>query len=110
MRLGRTIKRASIITIAGAATLALSGAPASAHLIIVDPPGSEEKVGWVGGGPLPEAANGKGLIIGGPSGEYLQPPSHGKGLNTACAALRANGNGVVNIFGPPSPAGCAHGT
>ena len=112
MRLGRTIKRASIIAIAGAATLALSGAPASAHVIIIDPPGSEEepKVGWVGGGPLPDEAAGEGLVPGGLTGDYLQPPSHTKGLNSACEALRANGRSAVDIFGPPTPAGCPHGT
>ena len=60
---------------------------------------------------------GEGLIGGGPpdpeTGEqpFMQPPSHEKGLNTACEALRENGTGVVDIFGPPPTpgSGCPHG-
>lgn len=82
--------------------------PASAHVLVVDPPGGETKVGWVGAGALP--GKGQGLVPGGPTGSYLQTPAHAKGLNNACEALRANGQAAVDIFGPPTPAGCAHGT
>ena len=84
--------------------------PASAHVLVVSPQGEGEgTVQWVGG-PVGLDANGKGLVLGGPTGDQLMPPSHVKGLNNACETIRANGNGVVDIFGPPTPAGCEHGT
>jgi len=87
----------------------LTAAPASAHILVVDPPGSDEvKTVWVGGGALP--GQGKGLVPGGPGGTIMQSPAHNKGLNTACEAIRAAGVAAVDIFGPPTPAGCAHGT
>jgi hypothetical protein len=87
--------------------LAMMAAPAAAHVLVVDPPGKGEPTGgWVGGPALP--GQGKGLIPGGPAGDYLQSPSHGKGLNTACHALRAHGRSAVDIFGPGGP-GCPHG-
>ena len=99
-----------------AATLMVLGViagPAAAHILVIDPPGNGQGPAegvWVGGGPLPESAEGGGLIAGGPSGAFEQPPAHGKGLNTACESLRANAKEVVDIFGPPTPDGCPHGT
>jgi hypothetical protein len=91
-------------------TIGLMAGPAAAHILVVTPPGADgpANVGWVGGGELP--GQGKGLVPGGPTGSYLQSPAHAKGLNSACEALRSNGQAAVDIFGPPSPAGCAHGT
>ena len=84
--------------------------PASAHILVVDPQGEGDgTVQWVGG-PVGLDANGKGLVYGGPDGDELMPPSHEKGLNNACEAQRANGKSAASIFGPPSPAGCEHGT
>lgn len=104
-----SIKRLGVAITTGVAVIALSGAAASAHVLEVDPPGNgEPRSGWVGGPALP--GQGKGLIPGGPGGQIMQSPAHGGGLNTACEALRSNGRSAVDIFGPPSPAGCAHGT
>lgn len=94
--------------------MAMMALPAAAHVLVVDSPGGDgdPKVGWVGGGELPEAAEGNGLIPGGPTGAYLQSPSHDGGLVTACERLRAHGNGVVDIFGPNAPGEpptCRHG-
>ena len=87
--------------------LGMMAVPAAAHVLVVDPPGQEEPVaGWVGGPTLPEQAQGQGLM---PNPFGLQPPSHAKGLNAACEALRTNGNGVVDMWGPPSPYTCQHG-
>lgn len=96
---------ASLVSVGVSLGVAL---PASAHSIVVQPPGHEEPVveGRVGSGPLP--GKGKGLIPGGPGGSYLQSPSHAKGLVSACYAIRENGNGVVDIAGPPF-GNCFHG-
>ena len=88
--------------------LLMAALPASAHYLTVTPDGSGEKTHWVGGGTLPDAAQGAGLmeIGGGPDVGKLQPPSHGRGLNAACEATEANPS-VVDIRGPgPS---CPHG-
>jgi hypothetical protein len=112
--------RRTALTLAAAAALMLAlAAPAAAHVLVVTPPNADEPVsthrggpfeeikamgdvGWVGGGPLP--GQGQGLISS-PAGTLS--PAHAKGLNTAC---EQNGSSVVAIFGPPSPAGCPHGT
>ena len=91
----------------------LMAAPAAAHNLEVDPPGNDKVIhGWVGGGPLPDSANGAGLIPGGPTGSFNQPPSHAKGLNTACEANEVNPS-VVDIRGPAAPhitdPECPHG-
>ena len=114
MTIRQTIRRATIVAATSAAVLALSSAPASAHVIVVEPSGnSETKVGMVGGGPLPvEYETGDthpGLMVGGAGGLYFQSPSHGKGLNQACESLRAHGKAVVDIFGPPVVDYCPHG-
>ena len=81
---------------------------ASAHVLVIDPPGEGEGGAvWIGGPALPATAQGAGLVPGGPEGAYLQPPSHGKGLNDACEATA--GNAVVSIFGPPVEDTCHHG-
>jgi hypothetical protein len=91
------------------AVLALLAGPAAAHERVVDPPGNAEpKVGWVGGPAIP--GNGEGLIPGGPGGEVLLTPAHAKGLNQACEAVRAQGRAAADIYGPPTPGGCPHGT
>ena len=121
------MKRRVAVLTAGLMFLAgpLAGV-ASAHYIEVNPPGdAEPKGGWVGAMSIP--GKGQGLITGGPPGqEMTMTPAHAKGLNTACESIRANGNGVVDIYGPPSHAevdeaigegllpdgttsGCAHG-
>ncbi len=91
-----------IVVVALVAALA---SVAWAHTLTVTTPSGQEKQVWVGALALP--GQGKGLIPGGPTGEWLISPSHGKGLNVACEALEANGNGVADIRGPgPS---CPHG-
>lgn len=99
-----------MVALLGATLLALSmlAGPAAAHILEVDPPGQEDPIWvWVGGPTLPEQAQGQGLV---PNPFGLQPPSHTTGLNTACHTLREHGHSVVDIFGPPTPAGCPHGT
>ena len=99
----------SMCTIVAALVLALALVSTSfAHVLVVSPHGSDVKIGWTGGPPLPDAAQGNGLIPGGPGGIYMQPPSHGNGLNTACESLRSNPS-VVDMFGPPHPTTCRHG-
>ena len=99
----------SMFTIVAALVLVLALVSSGfAHVLVVSPHGSDVKVGWTGGPALPDAAKGQGLIPGGPGGIYMQPPSHGKGLNTACESLRGNPS-VVNMFGPPFPSTCQHG-
>ena len=99
-----------LVTVLTAAGLTLAAAaPASAHVLVVDNGQGEPKVQMVGGGPLPDSATGKGLVPGGRDGAYLQSPAHAKGLNSACTALRENGNGVVDMWGPPFAWSCNHG-
>lgn len=90
--------------------LGLMTAPAAAHVLVVSPPGNDKVMEkWVGGPILPEQAQGNGLF---PAPPFLpglkQPAGHGKGLVNACEAT--DNNSVVLIFGPPTPAGCPHGT
>ena len=91
--------------------LGVVAGPAFGHVLEVDPPGGGQgpPAGqWVGGPPLPEAAQGEGLVVGGPPGEqFLQPPSHAEGLNHACEATQDND--VVSMWGPPFPETCNHG-
>lgn len=107
------VTRNLIRVIAVVAALALMTAPAAAHVLVVDPPGNDkvhEK--WVGGPPdalLPIQAQGEGLFPAPPFAPgFKQPAAHGKGLNNACHATASNS--TVTIFGPPTPAGCEHGT
>lgn len=100
MNVRTSITRGGAIAIASLTLVAISAAPASAHYLDIKPPGGEPKTQWVGG-PTLNQAKGKGLIPGGPTGEDLLSPAHGKGLNSACAALRANGNAAASIYGPP---------
>lgn len=103
-----------IVTLVAAALMVLGmlAGPAAAHHLVVDPPGAGEGPGaeaWVGGEPLPEDAQGRGLIPAGPGGVFgLQTPAHDSGLVSACENLLAHGNGVVGIFGP-GPTPCIHG-
>jgi hypothetical protein len=101
------MQRTVVVLAAVAALMFALAAPAAAHVLVVTPPGAEDPVhvGWVGGGALP--GKGAGLIPGGPGGIYIQSPAHAKGLNTAC---ESSGSDVAAIFGPPTPAGCPHGT
>jgi hypothetical protein len=96
-----------IVGVLSAALLALAlvAGPAAAHNQTVSPPGNTEvKTNWVGALDLNE--HGKGLIDGGPGGEWRIAPAHAKGLNTACYALEANPS-VVDIRGPGP--NCPHG-
>ena len=113
----RRMARVAALTAAMFASVSLFAGAASAHYIEVDPAGDGDgTTGWVGG-PVGVPGQGEGLVMGGPDGDEPMPPSHVKGLNAACEALRANGNGVVDIYGPPShdvlppgfTSGCAHG-
>lgn len=92
--------------------LGLLAGPAAAHNLTVDPPGqSDGTAGWVGGEPLPQEVDPDhpGLVVGGPpDDQVMQSPAHEGGLNTACEALEANDNDVVDIRGPGGP-GCGHG-
>jgi hypothetical protein len=86
--------------------LALS-APAAAHIVVVNPPGGGKgTTHWIGGGPLPENAQGVGLFVN-PLGEIL-PPSHLLGLPHACMMLMDNSSAVV-FLAPPFFTGCHHG-
>lgn len=81
--------------------------PANAHVQVNN---HGHGAGWVGSPADGIPGQGKALVQGGPTGETTLSPAHVKGLNRACEALMANGNDAVMIFGPPSPAGCPHGT
>ncbi len=91
-------------------------APAAAHHLIVTPPGKDAPVfgpgqHWVGGGPLPEAAQGKGLVFS-PGFGAMIPAAHGLGLVQACLVHRENGNEVVAFAPPPlgtADVNCQHG-
>lgn len=86
--------------------------PAFAHFLVNSKSGN---VGWAGSRALPAAAQGEGLIYSLGAQANISP-SHMKGLNTACEALRGNPS-VVDIYGPPLttsvdgivPSGCPHG-
>lgn len=109
------MKKAIIASAAAFGLMFAAAAPASAHHLHVEPHGDGGGTHvWVGGEPLPEAANGAGLIPAGPNGVLgLQSPAHDMGLVVACLALNSNGNSVVDLFGPPAPgqeATCRHGS
>ena len=101
------------VLIAGSVLLLATAAPAAAHHLVVDPQGGGNGPAagqWVGGGPLPEQAQGQGLIVNF-RGEIL-PAAHGLGLVQACEATRANGNAVVSFMPPPlipQNVDCMHG-
>lgn len=108
------VTRNLIRVIAVVAALALMAAPAAAHNLVVDPPGNDKvHERWIGGPILPAQAQGKGLFDAppfpiAPADGLKQPAAHAKGLNNACKATKSNS--TVTIFGPPTPAGCEHGT
>jgi hypothetical protein len=109
------IKHAGVIAVISVTAAVGFSATASAHNLHVDPPGGGHGThGTVGGAPLPEAAQGKGLIPAGPGGIFgLQSPAHDGGLVSACVALTNNGNSVVTILGPTGPGAtptCRHGS
>lgn len=105
---GERMKRIITLVAGVLLVLAMMAAPASAHVLIVDPPGADEpKSVWVGGPALP--AEGNGLYLGGPTGTDYLPPSHDKGLNVACEVQRQRGNSAADMWGPPNPGTCAHG-
>jgi hypothetical protein len=100
------VRRTVAVAVSLAALTLAFAAPVTAHVLTVEPKGNAEvKHVWVGGGPV--HGQRQGLIPGGPGGLFLQPPSHAKGLNTACHATEANPS-VVDIRGPGGP-GCPHG-
>ncbi len=106
------VRRTLVLAAATFMVLGTIAGPAAAHHLVVDPPGGGQGPGeeaWVGGEPLPENAQGQGLVPAGPGGAFgLQSAAHDGGLNTACVRLRSNGNGVVDIHGPV-PTTCHHG-
>jgi hypothetical protein len=105
---GHDMKKLTTALVSLVLIMALAS-PAAAHVQVVDPPGKDDaKVGWVGGPALP--GHGQGLIPGGPTGEVLLTPAHAGGLIQACEAIRSQGQAAVDIWGPPGPGGCAHGT
>lgn len=105
------MRRIIVVLSVAVAAVVMLAVPASAHVIVVDAPGGGDgHVGWVGSPAEGIPGQGQGLILGGPTGETVLSPSHAKGLNTACEAIRAQGRAAVDIFGPPTPAGCPHGT
>ena len=90
-------------------------APASAHHLIVSPPGQEEPMEprWVGGPPvfvLPDAAQGQELHVT-PFGLYPAAHSAGPddqaGLVQACNSTSANPSAVT--FVAPPFGSCQHG-
>lgn len=101
------MRRVIGFVIALLALAAMFAFPASAHVQVNN---HGKGSGWVGSPAEGIPGQGNGLILGGPTGETTLSPAHAKGLNTACEALKANGNTAVQIFGPPTPAGCPHGT
>lgn len=106
----RRVTRVVVVLLA----FGLVASPAAAHNLEVSPPGNADKhvERWIGGPPgvvLPDHAQGDGLFPGPPfAPDNKQPAAHGNGLNTACASTSTNP--VVTIYGPPTPAGCPHGT
>lgn len=97
-----------LITTVAAMLLALVilAGPASAHILVVDSPGGDTTV-WVGTNPE--------VLFETPAPFMTPDPftlfaPHALGLNDACYAIREHGNGTVDIFGPPTPADCPHGT
>ena len=109
------LRRLCILFASIALPLALPS-QASAHHLIVSPPGHDEPVHalgdqWVGGSTLPESVAGAPGLFFSPVLGWL-PASHGQGLVQACLALREHGNGVVSIAPPPlgpADADCQHG-
>lgn len=98
------MKRTLITLVAAAALLLAFAAPAAAHSVFVDPPGSGEgPVVWVGGGPVPGQG---GALLDSPIGKL--PPSHARGLVASCLATGANSS-AVSITAPPYFSGCHHG-
>lgn len=91
--------RRPLVVLAGMSmTLGLLAGPASAHVITV----RDGDVDTHRGAPF-EAS---GPWVGG----HASAAPHMGGLNTACHALRATGVAAVDIWGPPGPGGCEHGT
>jgi hypothetical protein len=103
---GRSLLRPVLSALLLVTALLLAfAAPALGHALVVDPPGqAEPKIQWVGGPNVP--GKGQGLM---PNPFGLQPPSHGKGLVSACYANMGNPS-AVQIVAPPSWTGCHHGT
>jgi hypothetical protein len=102
MRTLRTVSAVLVLVLA-------FGSPAFAHYRVNAASGGS---GWVGSPPLPEAAQGQGLVYSQGAQANISP-SHFGGLVVACEALRANPS-VVDIYGPPlliagQPSGCPHG-
>lgn len=95
----------SIISLVAALLVMLAlAAPTAAHSVVVDPPGEREGPAvWVGGGPIPGQG---GALLDSPVGAL--PPSHARGLVSACETTIANPS-VVAILAPPFFSGCHHG-
>lgn len=89
------MKRITTLAVGVLMVLAMMAGPASAHILVVQDGEVQthraERFGgfaWVGG-------NGQG---------------HFEGLDVACEKQRDHGNSAVDIYGPPTDAGCPHGT
>ena len=105
------MKRALVSAVICAAAVVSLSVPAGAHVIVVDTPGEGAgHSGWAGSPAAGIPGQGEGLVLGGHTGETVLSPAHVKGLVSACEAIRAHGQAAVDIFGPPTPAGCPHGT
>jgi hypothetical protein len=96
MRTLRTVSAVLVLVLA-------FGSPAFAHYRVNAASGGS---GWVGSPPLPEAAQGQGLVYSQGAQANISP-SHFGGLVVACEALRGTA-AAVDIFGPGGP-GCPHG-
>lgn len=104
------LKRLAFATTAAIGLTFGAASTSSAHYIHIETPSGQTQHGWAGSEDIP--GQGQGLIPGGPTGEATLSPSHDGGLVTACEAIRANGNGVIDIHGPAAPGvetTCRHG-
>lgn len=95
------------------AVFAMPADTAEAHIRVVTPPsGVEVEPGWVGPLQAYFALEDQSAALDNvPDIERFEDAlfsAHSRGLNAACEANESND--TVDIFGPPTPAGCPHGT
>ncbi len=88
-----------LVVLVAVMAVSMLALPASAHAVVA--PGHDGV--WVGGGPVPGQG---GALLNSPVGKL--PPSHAKGLVTACHQTFANPS-VVVIPAPPYFTSCYHG-
>ena len=109
------LRRFCVLLAVVASPLVLT-AQASAHHLIVSPPGKDQPVHgpeehWLGPLGLTDAVVGANGLFFSPVLGPL-PAAHGTGFVQACLATRANGNDVVAFAPPPfgtADANCQHG-